>query len=151
MDLGKLVGARDKVVLWKLKITRAASYLSIVNSFMILFVFAKELYSVPWIGEHFTFREFMVIAYALAVLGFIILAELDWHFMYKREQSYALTRNPLLPAQCFMSEYLLENALKEGRISVEEAEKVLSSLRLAGCQRSLRGEQLRSPQKAPPE
>lgn len=151
MDLRKLVGARDRVVLWKLKITRAASYLSIANSFMILFVFAKELYSVPWIGRHFTFREFMVIAYTIAVLGFIVLAEVDWHFMYKREQSYALTRNPLLPAQCFMSEYLLEKALEEGRISREEAEKILSSLRLAGCPRSPQAEQLRSPRRAPPE
>ncbi|AMQ18376.1 hypothetical protein [Thermococcus peptonophilus] len=133
MDIRKLVRTRDLLVLWKLKITRAASYLSIANSFMILFVFVKELYSVPWIAERFSFREFVGIAYALAIVGFIVLAQLDWHFMYKREQSYALTRNPLLPAQCFTTLYLLEKAVEEGRITEEEARRVIASLQLAGC------------------
>ncbi|ASJ02487.1 hypothetical protein A3L09_04065 [Thermococcus profundus] len=148
MDVKKLVKARDRVVLWKLKITRAASYLSIANSFMILFVFAKELYSIPWIAENFSFREFVLLAYGLAVVGFIALAEIDWHFMYKREQSYALTRNPLLPAQCFTAEYLLEKAAEEGRITEEEAEKIMASLRLAGCPQG--GRRL-SRRRAPPE
>ena len=133
MRAKSLVKARDRIVLWKLKITRAASYLSIANSFMILFVFAKELYSVPWIASRFSFREFVGVTYTLAVIGFVLLAELDWHFMFKREQSYALTRNPLLPAQCFMIEYLLQKAIEEGRISENEAKNVLSSLTLAGC------------------
>jgi len=135
MNIGKLVKTRDLVVLWKLKITRAASYLSVANSFMILFVFVKELYSVPWIMERFSFREFVGISYLLAIIGFVILAQLDWHFMYKREQSYALTRNPLLPAQCFTARYLLEKAIEEGSISEEDARKVLSSLQLAGCEK----------------
>jgi hypothetical protein len=133
MDIRKLVKTRDLLVLWKLKITRAAGYLSIANSFMILFVFVKELYSVPWIAKAFSFREFVGIAYALAIVGFIILAQLDWHFMYKREQSYALTRNPLLPAQCFTTLYLLEKAIEEVRITEEEARRVMVSLQLAGC------------------
>jgi hypothetical protein len=133
MNIGKLVRTRDLVVLWKLKITRAASYLSVANSFMILFVFVKELYSVPWIAARFSFREFVGISYLLAIIGFIVLAQLDWHFMYKREQSYALTRNPLLPAQCFTARYLLEKAIEEGSISEEETRKILSSLQLAGC------------------
>jgi hypothetical protein len=135
MNLRKLVRTRDLVVLWKLKITRAASYLSVANSFMILFVFVKELYSIPWIAERFSFREFVGISYLLAIVGFVILAQLDWHFMYKREQSYALTRNPLLPAQCFTARYLLEKAIEEGSISEEETRKILSSLQLAGCER----------------
>lgn len=133
MDVRKLVKARDRVVLWKLKITRAAGYLSVVNSFMILFVFAKELYSIPWIGGHFSFREFMVVAYGLAVVGFIVLAELDWHFMFKREQSYTLMRNPLLPAQCATYRYLLRKALKEGELSEEEVRRIESAMILAGC------------------
>lgn len=150
MRVRDLVRVRDRVVLWKLKITRAASYLSIANSFMILFVFAKELYAVPWVGEHFSFRSFVMTTYTLAVIGFIALAEIDWHFMYKREQSYALTRNPLLPAQCFMIEYLLEKALEEGRISRGTAEKVISSLKLADCPQSLPAGQPESPRKVPP-
>ncbi|WP_238516183.1 hypothetical protein [Thermococcus gammatolerans] len=145
-----LIKARDRIVLWKLKITRAASYLSIANSFMILFVFAKELYSVPWIALGFSFREFVGVTYALAVVGFMLLAELDWHFMFKREQSYALTRNPLLPAQCFMIEYLLQKAIEEGKICEKEAERVLSSLTLAGCDLP-REEGRVSPRRAPPE
>ncbi|NJE43496.1 hypothetical protein [Thermococcus sp. GR6] len=133
MEVKHLVKARDNVVLWKLKITRAASYLSIVNSFMILFVFAKSLYGWAFIAERFTFAEFIAIAYGLALVGFLTLAELDWRFMYKREQSYALTRNPLLPGQCFTIEYLLEKGLEEGRINEDEANRIRTSLRLAGC------------------
>ena len=150
MRTKSLAKARDRVVLWKLKITRAASYLSIVNSFMILFVFASELYSVPWIGSRFSFREFIAVTYILAVIGFLLLAELDWRFMFKREQSYALTRNPLLPAQCFMVEYLLQKALKEGKISEDEARNVVSSLKLAGCDLP-QLEAPGSPRRAPPE
>ncbi|NJF25532.1 hypothetical protein [Thermococcus sp. Bubb.Bath] len=135
MSIGKLVRTRDLVVLWKLKITRAASYLSVANSFMILFVSVKELYSVPWRAAWSSFREFVGISYLLAIIGFIILAQLDWHFMYKREQSYVLTRNPLLPAQCFTARYLLEKAIKDGSIIEEEARKVVSSLGLAGCEK----------------
>lgn len=150
MRARSLAKARDRVVLWKLKITRAASYLSIVNSFMILFVFASELYSVPWIASRFSFREFVGVTYALAVVGFLLLAELDWHFMFKREQSYALTRNPLLPAQCFMVEYLLQKAVEERKISEEDARRILSSLKLAGCDLP-QLEQPESPRRAPPE
>ncbi len=133
MDIGKLVKTRDLVVPRKLKIARAASYLSVANSFMILFVFVKELYSVPGISERFSFREFVDISYFLAIMGFIVMTRLDWHFMYKGEQSYALTRSPRLPAQCFTALYPLEKALKGGSISEEDARKVLSSLQLAGC------------------
>lgn len=73
MDIRRFVWMRDLLVLWKLKIMRVVSYFSIVNSFMIFFVFVKEFYLVLWIVERFLFREFVGIVYVLVIVGFIVL------------------------------------------------------------------------------
>lgn len=124
---------RDLLVLWKLKIMRVVSYFSIVNSFMIFFVFVKEFYLVLWIVERFLFREFVGIVYVLVIVGFIVLVQFDWYFMYKREQSYVLIRNLFFLVQCFMILYFFEKVVEEGRIIEEEVRRVIVFFQLVGC------------------
>ncbi len=122
----------EMLPLWKLRITRAAGYLSIVNTLMLLYVFSKQLYDWPFVREHFEFRQFVALAYSLALIGFIILAEIDWHYIYRREIGFQVSRNPMAVTECFRSAFMLYQAEQAGKDVGKAFQKLRKAFRLAG-------------------
>ena len=124
--------ARDLLALWKVKLARATSYLTLINSFMLLFLFAQQIYGISWIQEHFAFATFVTITYALGILGFIVLAELDWRYVFLKESGFITSKQPAMVTECFRSAYLLHRAKQEGNDVSEAFEKLRRAFKISG-------------------
>ena len=130
-----LVEIRDFFTLWKLKVSRASGYLSIANSMMLLYIFAKQLYDWPFISTRFEFRTFIALAYGVGVALFFLIAEVDWRFIFRREVGFQANRNPLLITECFRSAYMLHQARAEGKDISKAFERLRLSFKLAGYEK----------------
>jgi len=130
-----LIKLRDLAVLWKIKIQRVMGYVSLVNSSMILFLFAQQLHEWPFIKNHISFKAFIITAYLLGILGVLIMAEIDWKFLFRREVGYNVSRNPIAITECLRSAYILHK-MKEGGIDISDVfEKLRLAFYLAGYER----------------
>lgn len=126
---------RDTLTLWKVKITRASGYLSIINTFMLLYLFTQQIYQLPLIKGHFSGKTFFLLVYLVAFVGFLILAELDWRFVYLRESGFHTSKQPAMITECFRSAYLLYKAKEEGKDIASAFEKLRLAFRLTGYER----------------
>ncbi|HDD68943.1 MAG TPA: hypothetical protein ENG61_01120 [Candidatus Korarchaeota archaeon] len=124
--------ARDLLALWKVKLARATGYLTLINSFMLLFLFAQQIYGIPWVQEHFSFTTFVCIAYLLGIIAFLLLAELDWRFIFLKESGYITSKQPAMITECFRSAYMLHKAKEEGKDVSEIFEKLRKAFRMVG-------------------
>jgi len=123
---------RDLLALWKVKLARATGYLTLINSLMLLYLFTQQIYSVPWIQERFTFATFVMIAYALGILGFVVLAELDWRYVFLKESGFITSKQPAMVMECFRSAYLLHRAKAEGNDVSEAFERLRKAFKISG-------------------
>lgn len=130
-----VVRIRDVLVLWKIKVQRVMGYVSLANSSMILFLFAQQLYKWPFIKNHISFKAFIITAYFLGILGVLIMAEIDWKFLFKREVGYNVSRNPIAVTECLRSVYILHKMKEEGKDIGDVFKKLRLAFYLAGCER----------------
>jgi len=127
-----LAKVRDVLTFWKVKLTRASSYLTVINSLMLLYLFAQQIYGIPCIQEHFEFATFMAITYAAGVIGFVILAEFDWRYVFLKESGFITSKQPAMITECFRSAYLLHKAKQEGNDVRAVFKKLRNAFRISG-------------------
>lgn len=126
---------RNILTLWKLKLMRASMYLSLLNTFMLLFLFSRQLYEINFISNNINFPTFIIVSYCFVVFGFLLLSELDWKYIFKTEQGFQAYRNPLTIISCFNSAYLLYKAKQEGKAIERVFEHIKDSYKMSGYEK----------------
>ncbi len=127
---------------WKVKYQRATSYIALGTFAIVLYGLVRDLHASPFFPVMMPFWMFVVIFFGLAAVGIVILADLDWRFIFMQEQAQSTLKNPLLYTIIFQSAWLLthhgkpadglEERLREAYRNVgveEEFDRALRELR----------------------
>ncbi len=92
---------------WKVKYQRATGYIALGTFVIVLYGLIRDLHASPFFPLKLPFWAIVVLFFGVAILGIPILAELDWRYIFKREQAQTILKNPLLYATIFQSAWLL--------------------------------------------
>lgn len=127
---------------WKVKYQRATGYIALGTFVIVLYGLIRELHASPFFPLRLPFWMFVLMFFGLAAVGIVVLAELDWRYMFLREQAQTVSKNPLLYPHMFQSAWFLahhgknlrfaEDRLREAYRGIgveEEFDEILRQLR----------------------
>ncbi len=92
---------------WKVKYQRATGYIALGTFIIVLYGLIRELHRSPFFPIQLEFWMFVLIFFGIAFAGIIILADLDWRYVFKNEQAQNVLKSPLLYTMMFQSAWLL--------------------------------------------
>lgn len=109
---------------WKVKYQRATGYIALGTFVIVLYGLVQNLHASPFFPLQMPFWMFVVLFFGLAAVGIIILADLDWRYIFLPEQAQGILKNPLLYTIIFQSAWLLahhERPTEEMEEKIREA------------------------------
>lgn len=86
----------DTLARWKVKYQRATGYIALATFLIVLYGLIRELHASPFFPIRMEFWMFVVLFFGLAAIGIVILADLDWRYIFLKEQAQGILKNPLL-------------------------------------------------------
>lgn len=92
---------------WKVKYQRATGYIALGTFVIVLYGLVRDLHASPFFPFRMPFWVFILVFFGLAAAGIVILADLDWRFIFMNEQAQSTLKNPLLYTIIFQSAWLL--------------------------------------------
>ena len=95
---------------WKTKYQRATGYVALATFLIVLYQLVRDLYASPYTIWKPTFPVFAVAAFGLAIAAIIIIAELDWRFVFAHEQAQTNVKNPLMYPMIYWSVWMLTHS-----------------------------------------
>jgi uncharacterized protein (DUF2062 family) len=128
---------RRRFARWKTKYQRVAGYVGLATFAIVLLQLIRDFYtSNPYFAFGLEFPVFAAFALGIAVLGIVILAELDWRFVFAHEQAQTNIKNPLMYPMVYWSAWMLTHSSHHPEIEAKlretfrgmDAEELFDSL-----------------------